>query len=53
MGNNKNEQKEKDYIRWYQNLNELIYEYERQTRKLPSKTTVRELLKWVKEKADG
>ena len=49
----KNEQKEKDYIRWHQNLNELIYDYERQTRKLPSKTTVFELLKWVKERANG
>jgi hypothetical protein len=50
---NSNNQPTKDYAKWYENLNELIYEYERQTRKLPSKTTVRELLKWVKEKADG
>jgi hypothetical protein len=42
-----------DYFRWCQNLTELVYEYERQTKKLPSKTTVRELMKWVKEKADG
>jgi hypothetical protein len=44
---------EKDYIRWHQNLTELVYEYERQTKKLPSKTTVLELLKWVKEKAEN
>jgi len=52
VGNNK-EQMEKDYICWHQNLTELVYEYERQTKKLPSKTTVRELMKWIKEKADG
>jgi len=49
--NNKN-QSVKNYNKWYESLNELVYEYERQTRKLPSKTTVRELMKWVKEKAD-
>jgi hypothetical protein len=49
--NNKN-QSVKNYSKWHESLNELVYEYERQTRKLPSKTTVRELMKWLKEKAD-
>lgn len=50
---NSNNQPTKDYTKWCENLTELVYEYERQTKKLPSKTTVRELLAWVKEKADG
>ena len=50
---NSNNQPTKDYTKWCENLTELVYEYERQTRKLPSKTTVFELLKWVKEKANG
>jgi hypothetical protein len=52
VGSNNN-QPTKDYNKWCQSLTELVYEYERQTKKLPSKTTVRELMKWVKEKADG
>jgi hypothetical protein len=36
------------YISWYNSLYHLIYEYE-----LPSKTTVRELLAWVREKSNG
>ena len=48
-----NNQPAKDYRKWCDNLTELVYEYERQTKKLPSKTTVRELMKWIKEKADA
>jgi hypothetical protein len=50
---NSNNQPTKDYTKWCENLTELVYEYERQTKKLPSKTTVLELLKWVKEKAEN